>query len=307
MRVHQKHADPAFQVGSQHQVEILRQRVVRPAPRFLDGGAAPDAAGAVELERHAAAGTDVLLHGEVRVLHEALGARQPVAFAIAPFDARLHEGRSRMGEHRGHRLLQPSRRRHEVGVEHRDIGCIVEGEAGGQRAGLEATAVAAAHMMGIDAVAAQARHGVGGDVGRDVVAVVEELDRKAVARPVERAHRGHRTFHHEWLVVDRDLHQHAWQLLGQRRTSRLAARQLEQPVDEVEEIARDRELRSQAQKDEEIDQKQQHAGAAALNGSGWGLRSSGRPRCGGGARRRRRCARRGSTAPRRTWRAGPGP
>ena len=66
VRLHQEHAVPALEMGAQHQVEVLRQGVVRPAARLLDRGAAPDAAGAVELERHAAAGPDVLLDGEMR-------------------------------------------------------------------------------------------------------------------------------------------------------------------------------------------------------------------------------------------------
>src|SRR5579883_2845025 len=54
VRLHEEDAGPALEMGSQHEVEILRQRVMRPAARLLHRGAPPDAAGAVELERHAA-------------------------------------------------------------------------------------------------------------------------------------------------------------------------------------------------------------------------------------------------------------
>ena len=125
---------------------------MRPAARLLDRGAPPDAAGAVELERHAAPGADVLLDGEMGVLHQPLRARQPVLLAVAPFDAGLHERGARLGQQRRHGAAQPVRRRHEVGVEHRDIGRVAERQAGGQGAGLEAAAVVAPDMRDVDAV-----------------------------------------------------------------------------------------------------------------------------------------------------------
>ena len=160
VRLHQEHPAPALEMGAQHEVEILRQRVVRPAARLFHRGAAPDAAGAVELERHAAPRPDVLLDGEVGVLHQPLRARQPVALAVAPFDAGLHERRARAGQHRGHRAPQPVGRRHEVGVEHRDIGRVAQRHAGRQGAGLEAAAVGPPDMLGVDAFLAQAGDGV---------------------------------------------------------------------------------------------------------------------------------------------------
>ena len=156
MRLHQEHAVPARERGAQHQVEVLRQGVVRPAARLLDRGAPPDAAGAVELEGHAAAGADVLLDGEMRVLHQPLRPRQPVLLAIAPFDAGLHEGGARLGQQRRHGAAQPARLGHEVGVEHRDIGCVAELQALGQGAGLEARAVVAPDVGDVDAVTLRA-------------------------------------------------------------------------------------------------------------------------------------------------------
>ena len=137
---------------------------MRPATGVLDGGAPPDAAGAVELERHATPCTDILLDGEMSVLHEALGTRQPITLAVAPFDAGLHERGARIGKHRGHRLLQPAGRWHEIGVEYRDIGSVTERHAGSQRASLEAAAIDAPDMHDVHARAAKPRDGMNGDV-----------------------------------------------------------------------------------------------------------------------------------------------
>ena len=82
-----------------------------------------------------------------------------------------------IGQHRGHGAPQPVGRRHEVGVEHRDIGGVAERHAGRQRPRLEAGAVGAAHMVDIDAVRAQAGDGMDGDIGGEIGAVVEQLDR----------------------------------------------------------------------------------------------------------------------------------
>ena len=90
------------------------------------------------------------------VLHQALRAGQPVVLAVAPFDAGLHEGRLRVGQHRGHGAAQPVGRRHEIGIEHRNVGRIAERHAGRQGARLEAGAVGAPDMIDIDAFAAQA-------------------------------------------------------------------------------------------------------------------------------------------------------
>ncbi len=196
----------------QYQVEILRQRIVRPAPRFLDGSAAPDAARPVELEGHAAAGADILLDGEVRVLHQPLSARQPVPVAVAPFDAGLHESRLGSSQHGRHRAAQPVGWRDEVGVEHGDIGSVTKRHASRKRARLEASALTAPHMVGIDAALAQAGDGVERDIRRQVGAVVEQLDLEQVARPVERAGGHDGAFDDHRLVVDRDLNKHARQL-----------------------------------------------------------------------------------------------
>lgn len=61
-------------------------------------------------------------------------------------------------------------------------------------ANIGAVAVLIADDLLLPEVAAnllQARDGVCGDVGGDVVAVIEELDGQAVAGPIEGAHRGH--------------------------------------------------------------------------------------------------------------------
>ncbi len=304
VRLHQKHPSPPLEMGPKHQIEILRQGVVRPATRRLDGGAAPDAARAVELEGHAAAGAHLLLDGKMGVLHQPLRSGEPAALAVAPFDAGLHEGRLRMGQHCRHGAAQPVGWRHEVGVENGDVGRIAQRHAGSERARLEAGPIGSPDMVDVHTLLAQPGHGVDRNVGREIGTVVEQLDLQEFARPVEPAGRHDGTLHDHGLVVDRDLNQHARQIGGQLGQRRVILRRLGQPVEKVEVVGRQGELHGQAQHHDQIGEQQQHR---RLSGSGSALRSSGRPRCGGGGSPRRRCVRRGSTARRRTWRALQGP
>ena len=95
--------------GAHGQVEILAERIVRPAAGVLDGRAPPDAAGAVELEQPAGERARALLDHEMPVLHEALRAREPVLLVIGEFAARLHEAGARVVDEQRHGALQPIR------------------------------------------------------------------------------------------------------------------------------------------------------------------------------------------------------
>ena len=99
--------------------------------------------------------------------------------------------------------------------------------------------------MGVDALPPETGDGMNGDVRGKVVAVVEELDDEPIARPDERAGGGHGTLYDQRLIIDRNLDQNARQIVGQQSFSRLIRRQLPQPIDQVEEVARDGELREE--------------------------------------------------------------
>ena len=91
------------------------------------------------------------------------------------------------GEHRRHRPAQPVRRRHEVGVEHRDdrarrTSAMPAASAPALKPLRSARRTCSTSMPSL----AQAVDGVDGDVGGEVGAVVEQLDLEPVARPVER-------------------------------------------------------------------------------------------------------------------------
>ena len=99
---------PPLEVRAQHQVEILRQRVMRPAARLLDGDAAPDTAGAVELERHAARGRGrPARRRNGRPASDAARASASCA-RRCPIRCGSARRRARMGQHRRHRQRSQS-------------------------------------------------------------------------------------------------------------------------------------------------------------------------------------------------------
>ena len=100
---------PAAQLRAVGEVGVLGERVVLPAAGVVDGGAAPDAGGAVEIEENAAAGARAVLDDEMAVEQDAFdfGERGVIAIEVGP--ARLHHGDLGVVEV-GHRAAQ------EIGV-----------------------------------------------------------------------------------------------------------------------------------------------------------------------------------------------
>ena len=140
--------------------------------------------------------------------------------------ARLHERQAVIGQQHRQGAAQEIGRRHEVGIEHGDEGRIGMGEAKGQVAGLEALAVAAAQQLQVDAFGhdrgqALRQHGV-----IVCIAVVQQLNGQAIARPVQRTGGGSDAQRNSAFIADRQLHQHMRQLrfghLIKRKDKRLA-------------------------------------------------------------------------------------
>ena len=119
---------------------------VQPPPSSI-AARVPHAGGAVEGNRQAGAEARFLLHREMRIQQQALHPRQPVGVAIGMAPARLHKGKPVIGHQRGHGAAQEIGRRHEIGIEDRDIGRVAMFEAESEIAGLEAVAVAAAQNL----------------------------------------------------------------------------------------------------------------------------------------------------------------
>ena len=106
----------------------------------------------------------------------------------------------------------------EIGIEDRHELGIRQGEAPGQRAGLEALPDVTSHMQDIHAFAMQALDQRcdkrGGCIGR----IVEDLNLQPVARVVQCAYRRDDISRDCPFVEDRYLDQHLWN--GQARTFR---------------------------------------------------------------------------------------
>jgi len=207
---------PAAELGAIAEIEVLGERVGRPAARVLDTGAAPDTGGAVEVEEQARGGARLLLDAEVGVEQRGLRAREPRGATIQVAPARLDHAHAGIGEGR-HDAPQEVHRGHEVGVEDREQLAMGDAHPGGERAGLEAAAAQPTDVAHVDPARAMARdrrrRALAGVVGR----VVEHLDLEAAGRVVERRRGADQPLDDVALVVDRELD-------GDHRPRRLASR-----------------------------------------------------------------------------------
>ena len=216
---------PAGELGAVGEVEVLGQGVVLPAAGGGDRLAAPDAGGAVEVEEAAGAVARRVLDHEVAVEEDRLHAGEQRVVAVQVLPARLHHPHLGVGEP-GHGAAQEVGPRHEVGVEHRQQLAARPLGAGGQRAGLEAAAVAAVQMVDVEAAGALPRHRFGHHLDGLVGGVVEDLDLQPVARVIERADGVHQAPGDVHLVVEWKLNRDLRQLLvgeARRRGSARAA------------------------------------------------------------------------------------
>ena len=69
------------------EIEILGQRIIRPAASVLHCRAPPDAAGSIELEQPASQCAAALLDKIMTILHQPLRPRQPVGAIVLEFAA----------------------------------------------------------------------------------------------------------------------------------------------------------------------------------------------------------------------------
>ena len=206
-------AAPALHHAAHGKVQVFGQGVAGPAAALFDGGAVPHAGAAVEGHRQAGAEARFLLHREMGIQQQALHPRQPVGVAVGMAPARLHKGQAAVGQQRRHGAAQEIGRRHEIGIEDRHIGRVGMGKAEGQIAGLETLAVAAPQDLEIDAFRHHAAHRGGQRVMALAVAVIQQLDGEAVARPVHARQAAAATRTARWPSLQTGkLHQHMRQL-----------------------------------------------------------------------------------------------
>ena len=81
---------PAIQLRAVRKVRVFGERVVLPAARVVDGLSAPDARGAVEIEKCAASRTPAMLHDKVAIEQNSLHLRQQRVIAVEVSPPRLH-------------------------------------------------------------------------------------------------------------------------------------------------------------------------------------------------------------------------
>ena len=156
-------------LGAVGKVEVFGQRVALPSAGIVDGGAAPDAGRAVEIEKTPGGGANGVFDVEMRVEEKGLRAGQQRVAAVQVTPSGLHHSDARIGEF-GNEPAKEIRLRNEVGVKDGDgIGAGLL-ESLSQGAGFIALAVVPAQMGGGDAAAAPECNALGG---------------AAVVRPVE--------------------------------------------------------------------------------------------------------------------------
>ena len=161
---------PALDLGAVAEVQIFGERVVLPAAGVVDGGAAPDAGGAVEVHEPAGAVAGRVLDDEVAVEEDglALGEQAGVAVEVVPAD--LDHADLRVGEVVDD-VVEDVDRGDEVGVEDGDVVAGGLLEALGQGPGLVAGAVGPVQVSDRVAQGPHLLAGEAGDLGRVVGAV----------------------------------------------------------------------------------------------------------------------------------------
>lgn len=142
---------------------------------------------------------------EVAVEHHRLHARERGIVGVLVPPTALHDGHPRVGEMMDG-TAQEVRRRTEIRVEDRDDSELRGPESGIERTRLEPGAIRPVEQHDVHAAAAPRRDAFGGDHGRVVRRIVEDLNLQAILRVVDRANRVEQRFDHVAFVEERQLH-----------------------------------------------------------------------------------------------------
>ena len=287
---------PAPELRPIAEVEVLGERVVRPAARILDAGTPPDAGRSVEVEEQAAAHPRLVLEQELGVEHDGLGRGHDRAIAVEMAPARLDHPDPGIGE-MPRRAQEEVAGRHEVGIEDRHPFPARAGEPGRERPGLVPGPRVAVQQPDVEASRPMARDGGGEKRARLVGGVVQDLDLEALGRIVERRDRVDQPPGDAPLVVDRELHGHDREHGGATRRAPLGPRRRPAPPDTPQRQVTMRRVEHEQEPRQPVEGQRgslQHAGQ-----DGDGTRGFGRHGIGSGSgtvqRRRRRehtCSRR---------------
>ena len=195
---------PAGELGPVAQVQVLGQGVGGPAPGLHDRGSPPDAGGPREVGQVTGAGPHRLLHPEVEIDHQGLESGENRVVPVQVFPARLHEADVGFPEP-AHRLAQEVRGGQEVRVEDGDQLGRGPFQPEGKGAGLVAIPAAPTKVSDPNTPGTPVTDALGDDPDRLVVRVVQHLDLKPVAWPIEAGDRVDDPLSDVPLVVDGEL------------------------------------------------------------------------------------------------------
>ncbi len=196
---------PAFELGPVGQVQVLGEGVVVPSARLLDGAAAPDPGGAVEIEEGAGPVAGRVLQDEMAVQEERLHPRQERVIRVDVAPPGLHHAQGRVRE-MGDGPAQEVRGRQEVRVEDGQELTLGQAQAVGQGPGLEAVAVRPGDAADVEAQGAFFRdllfHQRAGFIG----GVIQNLDLQQPLGVIQAADRLDHAVRHVVFVVQGQLH-----------------------------------------------------------------------------------------------------
>src|SRR4051794_10061266 len=210
--VGQKNKFPTRQLGAVTKVQIFGQRIVLPAPRFIDAGTSPEASGSLKIEKASAAAAGGLLKEEMAVEEHRLDASEERVTAVKMTPAGLDHADLRIGKEMD-RPFEQVGLRHEIGVENANEVALRRSQAGLKRAGFETGAVCSMNQLHIEPTALQFRHRGCRELPCIIRRIVEDLNLETVLWIIDLAHRAEEALHHIYFVEDRQLHRHHGQLL----------------------------------------------------------------------------------------------
>ncbi len=210
---------PAANLRAIGKIGVFGERVVLPAACVFDSAPAPDARGAVEIEKESAAIARAMLDDEMAVEQNRFhfGERGIVPVDVAP--ARLHHGELRIREIRDG-AAEKIGGRNKIGVEDGDVFSARGFQPFLQRSGLETLAIVAMNVADGNAECLVAFDAIASDFLRFVGRIVEHLNIEQLARVIELRNAFDEALDHVALVVDRKLDGDARPLSDFRRRPR---------------------------------------------------------------------------------------
>ncbi len=182
---------PTLELRAIREICVFGERVVLPAAGIFDGLTAPDACGAIEIEKSAAAGARAMFDDKMSIEEDGFNLRKEgiVAVEVGPASLDHPDLVAALGIQKiGNRAAEEILLRNEVSVENGDELALRGFQAVFEGAGLVTFAVCAMDVRNPHALCSVALDAAAGDLLGFVGGVVENLDIEELARIVETRH-----------------------------------------------------------------------------------------------------------------------